>query len=191
MPHFRTFLVQHPLRVVLLVAIVVVIVAASAFAYWLSPPHMSGPKASTVSSLLEFAIELDKAEFQQGENVTVRLSLKNISNETITVTWPQWSGSEGGIMYFDLHILDDNGTVIYSFIMNYVYTPAFITKTLRPDEELTSVFPWHQISDCPGSSQMPKGSYSVKGLSRLFELAVGNQKTKMTLETPAIAFTIT
>jgi len=190
--HFRSLLAKHPLRVALLVTIVVAIVATSAFAFWLSPPHKSGPKASTVSQPLEFTIELDKTEFQQGEDVTVRLSLRNISNETITVAWPNYHIYEGMVMYFNFNVLDENGTVVYAWKMNYGYAQAFITRPLEPNEEITNAYPWHQLTDLAlGSGQVPEGSYSVRGLSRLFELTVGNQKTKMTLETPTIAFTIT
>lgn len=188
MSHFRSLLVKHPLRVALLVTIVVAMVATSAFAYWLSPPHMSGPKASTVSSPLEFTIELDKAGFQQGENVTMRLSLKNISNKTITVTW--WNRQAMG-MYFDFCILDENGTAIYSWTTGRLSMPAVNVKTLSPNEELVSVCNWEQNYDSPSTTPVPKGSYSVKGLSRVFELAADGQTLRMTLETPTIAFSIT
>lgn len=177
---------KHPLRVALLVIIVIAMVAVGTFAYWLSPPHISGPKTSIVSFPLEFAIELDKGEFQQGENVTIRLSLKNISNETIKVTYGSWSGS----MYFDFHILDENGIVIYAFTHNYAYYQSVVAKMIGPSKELTSICIWHQVKDY-SASQVPRGSYAVKGLSRLFRLTAGDQTIEMTLETPTIAFTIT
>ena len=187
MSHFRSLLAKHPLRVALLVTIVVAIVATSAFAYWLSPQSRSGPAASTISPPLEFAIELDKAEFQLGENITVRLSMKNIGNNTISVVWPN---HYGGVL--DFLISDENGTYVYQLTDNTGAWSAEKWITLDAGKDFVNTFIWEQLYHYNSPNRVPAGNYFVKGLSRQFRLNAEGQTIKgMTLETPAVAFTIT
>src|SRR4030042_1184556 len=82
-PHFR--------RAFLLVLVLIVALVVATFAYLTSLPPMIGPRASIVSSPLEFSIELNKAEFiQQGERVNITFSLINTSNKTLTLDWSSY-----------------------------------------------------------------------------------------------------
>ena len=197
MSHFRSLLAKHPLRVALLVTIVVAIVATSAFAFWLSPQSRSGPAASTVSPPLEFAIELDKTEFQLGENITVRLSMKNIGNNTISVVWPNHYGGVLDFLITDENgtYADGNGTYVYQLTDN---TGAWAMEkwiTLDAGEDFVNTFVWEQNYYSASANRyfaVSAGDYFVKGLSRQFRLNAEGQTIKgMTLETPAVAFTIT
>jgi hypothetical protein len=188
--HFRSLLAKHPLRVALLVTIVVAMVATSAFAYLLSPRYAGGPRASTVSPPLEFAIELDKDEFQLGENVTVRLSMKNIGNNTITLFWPN---HYGGVL--DFLITAENGTYVYQLTDNTGAWAAVKRITLDAGEDFVNTFVWEQNYYSASANRyfaVLAGNYFMKGLSRVFELTAEGQTIKgMTLETPTVAFIIT
>jgi len=89
---FRSLFASRKHRAALISAALILVLAVSTYAYLRSLPPAAGPRVSLVSPPLEFSMELDKAEFQQGENVTVRLYLKNVSNETIEVGWGSYFG---------------------------------------------------------------------------------------------------
>jgi len=107
--------VSSPRKPVFLVVVIVVALLASVYAYLASLPPQRGPRVSITSPPLEFSMELEKAEFQQGENVTIRLSLKNIGNETITLRWGKYYAYYDKVMYFDFYITDANNTLVYQW----------------------------------------------------------------------------
>lgn len=79
-------------RIMLLIVILVVSLAAGVYSYWISLPlsRPVGPSVSIISSPIEFSIALDKTEYMSSENLTVYFSLKNISNQTVTVRQQHW-----------------------------------------------------------------------------------------------------
>jgi hypothetical protein len=188
---FRGLFASRPRRILVITLLVIVVLCAGTYAYWTFLPPQQGPRAATLSSPLELSIQLDKCEYQQGENVTITISLKNVGNETITVSWPSYSCSDGVDMYFDFIVMDGNGTKVSQWYYGRGLLASVLTRTLDPGQQLTNVYTWMQDTGWPDFAQVPKGTYSVKGLSRGFDLTVGTQLTSMELETPTITFIIT
>lgn len=87
---------------------------------------------------------MDKSEFQRGENVTIRLSLKNIDNKTIALSWADFCPYDDKVMYFDFYITDVNGTKVFQWSKVYGRFPMLWEETLNPGEELVSVYPWYK-----------------------------------------------
>ncbi len=147
-----------------LVAVVAMALIASVYAYYALLPPQKGQLALITSPPIEFSMELNKADFASDENVTVRLSLKNISNKTITVGMHAWQ-----------------------FHCNSV-----LTETVDPSEELVSFYTWHQEWDWSGTYIYPvqKGTYHIVGHTRLMHLTVDGQRSTIALETPSITITI-
>lgn len=189
----RSLLASHPRKVVLLAAAIAAILATSAYAYMTSLPPHEGPLVSITSPPLEFSMRMNKTEFVQGENVTIRLSLKNISNKTITLTWPDCYAAGGKyIPVFDFRITDVNGTLVYQFAQSGSSSLAMeLTETLNPGDQMGFTFVWYQRTGYPESAQVSKGTYCVRGSTGPMGLTVDGQASGITLETPTIAFAIT
>jgi hypothetical protein len=66
-----------------IVTLVVAMFAATVYRALLLP--RGGPKVTTVSLPLEFSMQLERTEFQQGEVINVSLTLRNISNSTLVL----------------------------------------------------------------------------------------------------------
>jgi len=191
MTSLRRLLASRTRKAILLSALIAVTLGTAAYAYVASlPPHV-GPRAAITSSPVEFATELERAEFQQGENMTIKISLKNIGNRTITAKWPAYySVGDGRIMYFDFDVLDANNTLVYRWTLDKFALQSVLVETLEPGEQLTSAYVWFQMSDVP-YTQVPKGTYHIKGITHRFALTVNGQTTSgILLETPTITITI-
>jgi len=181
---------KNPLRVFSLVLIVVIASVVAVHAYWRLSSPQAGPRVSVTSLPLEFSMELNKAEFQPGENVTIKLSLKNIGNKTITLSWYEYYAYYDALMYFDFYIIDANGTLVYQWTKDHAALLAVLKRTLSPGEQLTSVYPWYQLNGYPNEAQVPAGTYTVRGSTRKVGLTVEDQTAAITLETPTITFII-
>lgn len=185
----RSFL-SHPKKAIFLILLIAVALVASVYAYLEFFSPSAGPRVSIISYPLELSMELNKTKFQQGEDITIRLSLKNIGNETIVVYWGDFYGYMDAVMYFDFYIMDANNTQVYQWTRDHAGLPSVLEETLNPDEQLVSVYIWNQKTRYPHRTQVPKGTYTVKGFSRIMGLIVQDQTSVITLETPTITFTI-
>lgn len=195
----RSLFASSKRRAALVSAALILVLAVGTYAYLQSLPPAAGPKVSLVSQPLEFSMELDKAEFQQGENVTVKLAMENTGSEEITLMWTSYTQYLDRALYFDICITDSNGTVVFQWSSEYLYLGVVVEKSLSPGEQLTNTYFWNQwtepVAQEPQFSYpeglVPKGTYYVRGLSRQFTLTVDGQTTPlMTLETPSITIQI-
>jgi len=150
-------------------------------------------KASIVSDSLVFSIELDKTEFvQQEEKVNITFSMTNTSNEMVKLQWSSFYIGFNQTLYFDYYILDANGTHVYKW--SY-WSAAFLdskTMILKPNEQLTNTYRWPQVYDRHIGLEaiVPRGTYSIAGLTRGITLTSESQNSHLRLETPSITFTI-
>ena len=93
------------------VCLLVVVVGSPIMAYAyskLSQPT-AGPKVFITSSPLIFSMELQKANFQYGENITIKFRLENIGNKTITIRRvdpPCWHFGYMETSYYGVHAPD-------------------------------------------------------------------------------------
>jgi len=200
----RKLFVSHLRKVVFLIAVIVVALAATVYAYFLSLPQ-AGPRVSITSPPLEFSLELNKAEYQYGENITIVLCLRNISNQTITVgkssMWiidPSYgvltTEADGAnfpegeqhylsrLFHFGFSITHQNGTVIFKEYIG----PAQMTYdfTIEHGGYIKQTFIW--VNPLPTVSyHIPRGIFQIRGIFKAGIVGVGS----ITLETPTITFT--
>ena len=189
---FGVWVRANPLKLFSVVLILAVVSGVAAYAYLQLLKPQAGPRATITSPPIEFSMEMDKTEFTQGENVTIRLSLKNIGNETIGLRWADFYPYMDEVMYFDFIIADENNTQVYQWTREHGSLQAVLIRTLNHSEQLISIYPWYQRYGYldGGEAQVPKGTYYVKGLTRKVGLTVGDQTSVITLETPTITIIV-
>lgn len=142
-------------------------------------------RSVVTSSPLELTLELSKTEFEQGEPINGTLSLRNIGNESITVTF----GQLGGRFYFD--VFDANGTHVYTSAL--VCPAAEEHLPLNPNEQITRTDTWNQNYNIWPTEyyleQVPKGTYTIIGKSLRYSL-YPTDSLHDGIETPPITITI-
>jgi len=179
----------NPLKVFSVVLVLAVVSGVAVYAYLGLLTPQAG-RATITSPPIEFSMELDKAEYLLGENVTIKLSLKNISNRTITLYWSKFYAHYDMVMYFDFYVMHSNTTLVYQWTEDHIALPAVLEETLNPGEQLISIYVWHQTTAYPDRAQVPAGTYFVRGFTRRVGLTVEGQTSVITLETPSIAFIV-
>lgn len=201
---------SHPRRVVFLIAILVVTLVAGVYAYIASLRPQRGPRVSITSHPVEFSMELNKAEYQYGENITITFLLKNISNQTMQFTKLSGRGAPiyntfitevegvnnpqgiGTLAHFDFSITDANGTQVYWWSGGFSI-PATYDIFFEPSGYLKQTLVWDYDYGNWGMERiLPKGTYQIRGMLRYILINRGNgwSAPAITLETPSITFTI-
>jgi len=182
-------------KICLLVIVLGLTVGVFAYSRLSHPP--AGPRASVTSQPLKFSMELEKAEFQYGENITIKFRLENIGNETITIErWnpPGWPYEYKETSYFNVYaqdewklrefhfgfqIMDTNGTEVYDVsegILDYVYD-----LRIDPGGWIEQTITWDYYS-IYHTLPLSLGTCQIKGVFR-HRL---NGRALYTLETPSI-----
>ena len=186
------FFHSHPERVLLLGSVIIIAVVVATSAYINSLRPVIGPQASIVSDPVEFSIGLNKTDFEQGEKVTVSLSLTNTSNKTITLLWGSYYSEWGQRIYFDYYIVNANGTKIYQYSYHRYALGATDEKVLKSGDQVVNFYDWYQIYMDPSGHDViaPKDTYSIVGLTRRVLLTVDGKANGVSLATPSIDFTI-
>jgi hypothetical protein len=107
--------------------------------------------------------ELNKTQFQEGEMIAVNMSLKNISNRTIIVSFPTQHT-------FNFNITDMDGKLVYSWHMARFDLMMVRVVNLEPDEEFHNTL-MQDLRDAQipeNQVPLPKGTYRLVGLTRPF-----------------------
>ena len=195
---WKSWVRSHPLKASLLVLILVVASSVVAYAYFSTLPAKSGPQASIESQPLKLTIRLDKTSFQQGENITINISVENVSNETIKITFPESFGylddqNKWHQVYFDFVIVDENDTEIWRWSYPKLAAQMIYDVVLGAGEKLTNILVWNQnIYRGFDVFQIPAGTYHVRAAMPAGESSIdidGGSKG-VSLETPSIMFTV-
>ena len=142
------FLRRHLRLVSASVVFAIGLMMVSAFSVSLipAPRHI----AYVESFPLHLSIELEGQEFSVGENITIRLVLKNLSNGSVSLMYPELLWSEDGITFYHIGVgLYANGTrwAIRSdsgalATCSFVLSPfEEIAETMIWDQKLFSTFP--------------------------------------------------
>lgn len=181
------------------IVVVVVGLVAAVYAYSRLSQTTAGPRVSVTSPPLEFSMELEKTQFQIGENITIKYRLENIGNETIMIRISQpahWPDEYKETSYANVHAPNDlyfkefhfgyrityvNGTEIYDIrhgILPYAYyfnidTGGWLEQTII----------WDHISP---RLPLSRGTYQIAGI---FDYALDGSPV-YALETPSITFEI-
>ena len=189
---------SHPLKASSLVLILVVASSVVVYAYFSTLPAKSGPQASIESLPLKLTIRLDKTSFQQGENITINISVENVSNETIKITFPMSFGylddqNKWHEVYFDFVIVDENDTEIWRWSRPKLAFQMIYDVVLGAGEKLTNILVWNQDIGVDDAVQIPVGTYHVRatmpaGKSGGFN--INSDTAWVSLETPSIMFTV-
>jgi len=171
--------------------IATVSLVSTAYAYYSLSKITSSSAVSTFAvHPLELRTELNKTEFQEGEMISVRISLKNISNRTVIVVFPDTRD-------FGFNITDVNGKIVYSNGGMYAAFFIEIEKTLQPNTELYRTLEQNLKDDIvlvPGNQvPLPKGTYKLIGLTSIFGAYYENWEStgvQGPLTTPPITITV-
>jgi hypothetical protein len=185
-------------KILSLASITILALISGAYAYWrVNTQPSSAPYSIAVFPPLELRLELDKTEFQQGEVVVVRVSLTNIGDKNITLSFPSW----GDIGF---HVKDNNGELVD---MGGPISPGFLIASVRnlplpAGSKIERVLNWTQqrtwIDDpslwSPGEEypQVPPGTYKIVARTLTFSIYDSNGFVAHSdeLETPQIRITI-
>jgi hypothetical protein len=197
---FRSLSTSRRRIAALLIALVVVAAAASAYGYFLSLPSVGGPRVSSlILQPLRLSMELNKTEFRQGENFTIKFLLENIGRKNLTIVvfdMVMYQRRPPPIL-FDFDIVAENDTTLYNFSEDHVIFPQVYEYTIMPKENLTQTYIWDQtIPDHSGKTmgfRLSSGLYSVRGVTppRMSGgLIETDSESWANLETSPIAFVI-
>lgn len=112
----------------LIVVALVTICVMGIFLYQKSSSEAAGENtASVVDNGAKLTISLDKTEFNQGENINVKLVVQNLREENVTFTFS--SGYQ-----FDLVVYDENSEVVCAWSDDKGFIETFTSLSLEPEE---------------------------------------------------------
>lgn len=193
---------SHSRRTIIMAAILAVVLALTGVYVLLSLPSYMGSRVSAVFGPIEFSLQLEKKFFNKGENISVSISLKNISNQSITMWWASYGS--GGSDYtlssifpgrpysivLDFAVLDEHNWTLFTLIMRR--NQATISRTLAPNETATATYLWSQeiynLLGEPSIMPAPAGLYYIKAFSE--EMSIAGWNSFPQPETPSIAIEI-
>ncbi len=200
-------------RIMLLIAILVVSLAAGVYSYWVSLPlpKPMGPSVSITSSPIQFSIGLDKTEYASSENLTVHFSLRNISNQTVTVRQQHWyeldlsspysfmkltTNAEGvsGLRHrfnFYFSVVDYNGTVILDTSQALLYQDGY-DMIFAPYGCLNQTL-YISLAGFLGTDAIPAQTRTFQITGILYHILINSTKLPddiVDIRTPSIGFAV-
>lgn len=116
--------------------------------------------ANVVENGAKFTISLDKTEFNQGENIDVKLVAQNLSEENVNFTFS--SGYQ-----IDLVVYNENFEVVCAWSDDRGFIEAFTSLSLGPGESHNWGWNWNQmVYDRPTGEYSPivPGTYHLRGI---------------------------
>ena len=96
----------------------------------------------------------DATSFVQGENITIVLSIKNVSAETKTLNFS--SGKQ-----YDLIVKDANGAIVWRWSMGKLFIASFTSYDIAPNNAHTVSITWDQITP---DGVLPIGTYTLEAV---------------------------
>lgn len=193
---------NHSQRNILVAAVLAVVLVSSGVYVLLSLPPHRGSRVSAVFGPLEFSLQLEKKFFVKGENISISISLRNISNQSITMWWSSYGS--GGSDYtlssifpgrpysivLDFAVLDEHNWTLITLIVRR--NLATISRTLAPNETATATYLWSQeiynLLGKPSIMPAPAGIYYIKAFSERMSIAGWNSFPQP--ETPSVPIEI-
>jgi len=116
--------------------------------------------ANVVENGAKFTISLDKTEFNQGENIDVKLVAQNLREENVNFTFS--SGYQ-----IDLVVYNENFEVVCAWSDDRGFIEAFTSLSLGPGESHNWGWNWNQmVYDRPTGEYSPivPGTYHLRGI---------------------------
>ncbi|MEJ2552427.1 MAG: BsuPI-related putative proteinase inhibitor [Gammaproteobacteria bacterium] len=96
----------------------------------------------------------DATSFVQGENITIVLSIKNVSAETKTLNFG--SGEQ-----YDFIAKDANDTIVWRWSMGKLFIAAFTSYDIAPSDTHTVTTTWDQMTP---AGVLPVGNYTLEAV---------------------------
>jgi hypothetical protein len=178
-------------------ALLIVVLAVSVCAYLTSLPPAAGPLVTIDSPPLQLSLQIDKTEYNLGENVTIRFWLKNTSNKTITIQYANTHLYLDRVVFTDFIITSLNGTEIYRWSDGHAALEAVYRFSLNPGQEINQTYIWDQTAWNQLRTeevQVPAGTYYIRAAippgSADSMFGVTGSAHGIRLETPSITFLI-
>lgn len=145
----------------LIAGALVVICVMGIFLYQNSNSEAAGENtANVIENGAKLTISLNKTEFNQRENIDVKLAVQNLREENVTFTFS--SGYQ-----FDLVVYDQNFEVVCAWSDDKGFIAAFTSLSLEPEESHIWVWNWNQmVYDQLTSEYSPigPGTYHLRGI---------------------------
>lgn len=181
-------------KAVVIAGFLIVVLALSVYAYLASLPPPPGPLVTITSPPLQFSMQIDKTQYNIGENMTITFRLKNTSNETITIAYPEYDLYLDGrsVALFEFIVTRVNGTGIYRWSDGRLHLESVYKFTLNPGQEINQTYIWDQHTEdytqVPADTYYIRGAMPSMGAGSFFTIIDGPYK--ISLETPSITFLI-
>ncbi len=193
---------RRSLKIFAVSAILIATVVVATSVYWVLYVPRVGPKVSVVSYPLELSFALDKADYSQGENISITYTLKNVGTSNASLSFADEFGyydEEDRQYHFvcvDYAIVDSNGTEVFRWSHHSGALTYVKVLNLQPNERQSNTFRFVMKYDTFSlwGGRLPPGDYQIRGNMPPDRPAVivdydGN-RTTIKMETPSISFTI-
>jgi len=109
---------------------------------------------------LELTMQLEKTEYNLGEQISITLTITNIGNQTINFPYAAWT--------FDFRVYNDTNSTIYQWSSLRIFPMHIIDTPLDLGTGLTNVLVWPQTSNRTVDSEgvpISSGTYFIVGLA--------------------------
>jgi hypothetical protein len=169
-----------------LVAVVLTALASSGYAYWTSNSPSPSLYVTATKPPIEVRMELDKTEFQLNETIVVRLFLRNIGSEAITLVFHYKNFIVGFVVKYE------NDTRVFEHPSMYLC--AIEEVVLEPGDQISAKW-WDSMEwDQKGlhgdyyGRLVPPGTYKIIGQTGYHHIKGIESPEKF--ETPPITIVI-
>jgi hypothetical protein len=127
---FRSLFTSRKRRAALTSAALVIVLVVGTYAYLKFLPPAAGPRVYVRTSVAEFYLELDKSDYQLGENITITFYVENTSNKTIEIFKPTLGGFEPPFdKYFSTETYGVSGSGLNPYYFHFGYLIEHINGT--------------------------------------------------------------
>jgi hypothetical protein len=131
---------------------------------WMSaqePGPVTGEySTSFVGSSAELTIKTQKMEFNRGENIEIKLTVKNYRDENVSFTFPNE-------YQYDFVVYDENFSQVWVWSEDKMFAQVLTDFTLGPGESREVIWNWDQRIYDPNTgeySQIASGIYHLRGV---------------------------
>jgi hypothetical protein len=192
-------------RILISTVVILAVLCAGVYGYLMSLPPPAGPSVTLTSPPIQLSMTLDKTQYSLAENMTISFYLRNISNETVTLTIPSMAmtvpplvtAAQGvtialgehllnDLFHFGFTIADNNGTALFQYPGGANMETYDIV--LEPNASLnqTILIDTRHLTYDQNEQPFQSGAYQISGV-----LYAGMKGTGLfTWKTPAIALTL-
>jgi hypothetical protein len=170
-------------------ALSIVVLLSSVAVVWglktLTAKEIIGPvEAETTYGPIKLAVRLDKNTFRLGENVNVTVTITNISNETIVLTYT--------VPRTTFAVYNSSLDMIYTYATAYGWAAVVENLVLEPSESSSQIWKWDQRKGIGWANLQPidAGIYSITGVTGLYSITGLTSPPYHVVETPKVKIEI-